>query len=90
MSESMISEVLRFIWVPIVTGMVWLWGRVFGVDARTGLLEQQAEQFRLQRTEDQKRHSKDRDEMKEMIDTHHTLVMEKLDQVDARIIKNGH
>ena len=89
MPESMISEVLRFIWVPIVTAMAILWSRIFGVSARTGLLEQQSEQFKLQRVEDQKRHSKDRDEMKEMIDTHHTLIMEKLDQVDTRI-KNGH
>ena len=42
MPESMISEVLRFIWVPIVTAMAILWSRIFGVSARTGLLEQQS------------------------------------------------
>ena len=89
MPQDTIATILEYVWVPIVTGMVWLWGRVFGVDARTSLLEQQAEHFRMQRIEDQKRHAKEREEIVGKIDTHHSVVMSKLEQVDKRV-KNGH
>jgi len=86
--QSTITTVLEYIWVPIVTGMVWLWGRVFGVDARTSLLEQQAEHYRVQRTEDQRRHEKERREILDKIDNHHNVVMGKLEEVDKRV-KSG-
>ena len=89
MPQSTMDIVLQYIWVPIVTGMVWLWGRVFGVDSRTSLLEQQAEHYRAQRIEDQRRHSKERDEILNKIDAHHQVMYDKLEQVDKRI-KNGH
>ena len=89
MPQSTITTILEYIWVPIVTGMVWLWGRVFGVDARTRLLEQQAQHYREQRLEDQNRHAKQRDEILNKIDAHHTLIMDKLDAVEVRI-KSGH
>ena len=89
MPQDTLSALLQYVWVPIVTGMVWLWGRVFGVDARTSLLEQQAEHYRLQRQEDQKRHAKERDEILDKIDNHHTVMCEKIEAVDTRI-KNGH
>ena len=89
MPQSTIATILEYIWVPIVTGMVWLWGRVFGVDARTSLLEQQATHYREQRLEDQRRHTKERDEILEKIDQHHTSILTKLEQVEARL-KNGH
>jgi hypothetical protein len=69
--------------------MIWLWGRVFGVDARTSLLEQQAEHYRLLRNEDQKRHGKDRDEILTKIDSHHNTMYDKLEKIEIRI-KNGH
>lgn len=89
MAENTISLIVQWIWVPIVTGMVWLWGRVFGVDARTRLLEQQAEHLRLLRKEDQARRDKERDAILDKIDQHHTLVIQKLDDVERRV-KNGH
>ena len=96
MPQSTITTILEYIWVPIVTGMVWLWGRVFGVDARTGLLELQAEHYKeqreddkSQREEDQTRHDKQRDEILSKIDAHHNLIMDKLNEVDKRV-KNGH
>ena len=89
MPQSTIATILEYIWVPIVTGMIWLWGRVFGVDARTSLLEQQAEHYRQQRVEDQRRHSKERDEIMTKIDEHHTVMFDAVKAVETRI-KNGH
>ena len=89
MTQNTIATVLEYIWVPIVTGMIWLWGRVFGVDSRTRLLEQQSEHYRIQRNEDQRRHAKDRDEILGKIDSHHKVMFEKLEKIDTRI-KNGH
>jgi len=88
MPQSTISIILEYIWVPMVSGMVWLWGRVFGVDARTSLLEQQAKHYTAQRAEDQARHNRERSEILIKIDTHHTSVMTKLEEVDRRV-KNG-
>jgi len=88
MPQSTIATILEYVWVPIVTGMIWLWGRVFGVDARTRLLEQQAAHYREQRKEDQERHAENRKETLGKIDSHHKTVMTKLGQVETRI-KNG-
>ena len=89
MTESTLGAILQYIWVPIVTGMFWLWSRVFGVDARTSLLEQAQGHHEQQRAEERKLRDRERLETHAQIETHHETVMTKLDGLETRI-KNGH
>lgn len=89
MQQSTIQIILEYVWVPVVTGMVWLWSRFAGIDVRTTLLEQSDKHYRAQRLEDKKLRDEQRKEILDKIEAHHKLVMSKLDQVDKRV-KNGH
>ena len=89
MAESTLTIALQYIWVPIVTGMVWLWGQMFGVHARTRLLEQAQEHHDQQRLEERKLRDCQRQETHKHIDERHQAVMKKLDDLEVRI-KNGH
>ncbi len=89
MNPDNISEVVEYIWIPIVTAIILLWRKWGGIDTRTQLLEQAKDFFESQRLEERKLRDSQRSETLERIDNHHKVVMNKLDSLENRI-KNGH
>jgi len=77
MPQSTIEFLLEFIWLPIVTGLVFLWHRMTGLNTRTALLEQAERFYQDQRIEDRETQEK-----------RFSMVMKKLDGMEQRI-KNG-
>ena len=78
MQNASISQVIEYIWIPIVMSIVAVWRRLSGADTRVQLLEQA-----------RVHHDEQRREERDMRDTQHQMIMKKLDGLEVRI-KNGH
>ncbi len=89
MEETLLVWIIEYVWVPIVTALILLWRKISGLDTRSHLLEQADRVCTTRRTEDNKRFERDRRESLDKIDSHHKVVMTKLDNLETRI-KNGH
>ena len=89
MPANTVSLLLQYIWVPIVSALVWLSGRATSLDSRAALLEQSHEHHELQRLEDRKLRDCQRAEDHARFDNHHRTVIKKLDSLETRV-KNGH
>lgn len=89
MDNDILRAVLDYIWVPIVTVVGIVWGKLVGLDVRAQLLEQAEAHHQTQRVEENKLRDEQRKEILDRIDKHHTMVMSKLDAVETRV-KNGH
>lgn len=89
MDNTILQAILDYIWVPVVTALTLLWSKLTGLDTRASLLEQSEIHYQKQRLEDQRLRDEQRREILEKIESHHNMVMSKLDQVDTSV-KNGH
>lgn len=88
MEASTIGQIIEYVWIPIVTALILLWRKFGGIDTRTQLLEQATEFFKNQRIEDRKLRDEQRREILSRGESHHKVVMDKLDSMESRI-KNG-
>lgn len=78
MAETTITQLVEYVWIPIVLAVVGLWRRFAGLDTRAQLLELSKEHHQQQRLEE-----------RELRDSQHGIVMKKLDSLQLQI-KNGH
>jgi len=69
--------------------IVGVWHRLNGLGTRTALLEKSEQHYQEQRAQERLLRDKQREEILAKIDSHHKVVMTKLDALEARV-KNGH
>lgn len=89
MEQSTIEILLDYIWVPIVSVIALLWSKINRSDLHTRLLAQSCDACNRQRLIDRQWRDEQRREILNKIDSHHKVMMEKLEAVETRI-KNGH
>lgn len=89
MEQGTLQTILEYVWIPVVTGLGFIWTKLTGISTRTALLEQAEAHYKEQRIEDHKLRDQQRQEIVQKIEGHHKVIMHKLESVEARV-KNGH
>lgn len=83
--QMTLDQILEYIWVPIAGACVALWTRLHGHGTRLALLEQNGKHHEQQRIEERKLRDSQRLEIANRLESHHKVVMTKLDHMEQRI-----
>lgn len=81
-----LEQLLDYIWIPVVLGATALWTRVHSQGTSISLLEQAHKNHEKQRDEDRDLRDAQRKEILGRIDTHHNVMMHRLETLEERLM----
>ena len=88
MPDNIFFKFVEYIWIPILAMLGHLYLKLFGVDSRATLLENQQSWHEKQRLENKASRDEQRKEILRKIDSHNEAVMKRIDRLEEKIV-NG-